>query len=135
VPCTATHGLAALNMAVNPQFPEGARGQGVSWMSDNGCQPPSLAFMEACSTLEIHQAFTRDNNPKGHAATERVIRTLQEEGRWLQEWTCPLALARALKTWSDDDNEHDLHSALGYKTPRQIERAYHTSHGTQFTAA
>ena len=135
VPCTAKHWLAALNMAVNQQFPEGARGQGVSLMSDNGCQPTSLAFMEACSTLEIHQAFTSYNNPKGNADTERVIRTLKEECLWLQEWTCPFALARALKTWIDDYNEHYLHSALGYKTPRQVERAYHTSHGTQFTAA
>jgi hypothetical protein len=33
------------------------------------------------------------------------------------------------------DNEHYVHSVLGYKPPRQFEQAYHTSHGTQFTAA
>jgi putative transposase len=37
-PCTAQHWLLALDMAVNGQFPDGARGQGVSLMSDNGCQ-------------------------------------------------------------------------------------------------
>ena len=57
----------------------------VSWMSDHGCQPTSLAFMKACSTLGIHHAFTSDNNPKGNADTERVIRTLKEECLWLQE--------------------------------------------------
>jgi putative transposase len=46
-------------------------------MRDNGCQPTSLAFMEACSPLEIHQAFTRDNNPKDNANAERVIRSLK----------------------------------------------------------
>jgi putative transposase len=71
--------LAALNMAVNQQFPDGARGKALSLMSDNGCQPPSIAFMEACSTMEIHQAFTSDNNPKGNADTERFMRTLKEE--------------------------------------------------------
>jgi putative transposase len=57
--------------------------------SDNGCQPTSVAFMRACSTLGIHQAFTSDNNPKGNADTERVMRTLKEECLWLQEWTSP----------------------------------------------
>jgi transposase InsO family protein len=32
-------------------------------------------------------------------------------------------------------NEHYVHSVLGYKPPRQVEQTYHTSHGTQFTAA
>ena len=133
--CKSLDWLTALNMAVNGQFPDGARGRGLSRRSDNGCQPTSLAFMRACATLEGHQAFTRDNNPKGNVDTERVIRTLKEECLWLQEWTCPFALVSALETWIDDDNKHYLHSALGYKTPRQFEREYHTSHSTPFVAA
>ena len=82
IQCTAKHWLAALDAAVNQRFPEGARGQGLSLMSDNGCQPTSLAFMEACSRLGIHQAFTSYNNPQGNADTERFIRTLKEE------WAC-----------------------------------------------
>lgn len=135
VPCAAKHWLAALHMAVNQQFPDGSRGQGLSLMSDNGCQPTSLAFMEACSTLEIHQACTSYNNPKGNADTERFMRTLKEECLWLQEWTCPFALAHALRMWSDDYNEHYLHSALGYQAPRQFERAYYASQSTPFVAA
>jgi putative transposase len=72
--------------------------------------------------LEIQQAFTSYNNPKGNADTERVMRTLKEECLWLQEWTCPFTLTRALETWIDDYNEHYLHSALGYKPPRQFDR-------------
>jgi putative transposase len=135
VPCTAKHWLAALHMAVNQPFPDGARGKGLSLMSDNGCQPTSLAFMEACSTLESHQAFTSDHNPKGNADTERVIRTLKEECLWLQEWTCPFTLVSALAAWIDDDNEHYLHSALGYQPPRQFEREYYASHSPPFVAA
>jgi putative transposase len=133
--CTAQHWLAALDMAVNRQFPEGAREQGLSLMSDNGCQPTSVAFMQACSTLGIHQTFTSYSNPKGNADTERGIRTLKEECLWLQEWTCPFALASALGRWIDEYNEHYLHSALGYKPPRQFERDYYRSHGTQLPAA
>ena len=64
-----------------------------------------------------------------------MVRTLKEECLWLHEWTCPFTLASALATWIDDYNEHYLHSALGYKTPRQFERDYHLSHGTQLPAA
>jgi putative transposase len=52
---TSKHWLAALDMAINRQFPDGVREQGLSLMSDNGCQPTSQAFMEACSTLGIRQ--------------------------------------------------------------------------------
>jgi putative transposase len=134
-PCTARHWLAALDMAVNRQFPDGARGQGLCLMSDNGSQPTSLAFMRVCATLGIHQAFTSYNNPKGNADTERVMRTLKEECLWLQEWTCPFELSRAVGRWITDYNEHYLHSALGYKTPRQFEREYYSSHSPPFIAA
>ena len=126
-PCTARQGLAALDMAVNRQFPEGARGQGLCVMSDNGSQPTSLAFRRVCATLGIHQAFTSDNNPTGNAGTERGMRTLTEECLWLQDWTCPCELSRAVGRWITDDNEHYLHSALGYKTPRQVAREYYSS--------
>jgi putative transposase len=77
--CTAQHWLSALEMALNRQFPEGVQGQALSPMSDNGCQPTSVAYMKACSTLGVYQAFTSDNNPKGNADTERFMRTLKEE--------------------------------------------------------
>jgi putative transposase len=135
MPCTARHWLAAREMAVNQQFPTGVRDQGLSLMSDNGCQPTSLAFMKACSTLGMQQAFTSDHNPKGHADSERVMRTLKEACLWLQEWTSPFELIRALEGWITDDNEHYPHSALGYQSPSQFERHYYLSHGTPFAAA
>jgi putative transposase len=104
-------------------------------MSDNGCQPTSVAFQDACRALEIQQAFTSYNNPKRNAATERWMRTLKEECLWLQEWTCPLASMKILEGWIDQYHEHDLHSALGDKTPRQFERDYHRCHSPPFTAA
>jgi putative transposase len=104
-------------------------------MSDNGCQPTSAAFMWVASTVGIHQTITSYNNPKGNADTERLMRTFEEQYPWLHEWTCPFTLASALKTWIEDYNAHYLHSALGYKPPRQFEREYHLSHGTQLPAA
>jgi putative transposase len=103
-------------MAVTDQVPAGARDKGLALMSANGGQPTSTAFIRACGTLGIQQAFTSDNNPKGNADTERVMRTLKKE------WSCPSKLIKELEDWIASDNEHYLHSALGYKTPRQFER-------------
>lgn len=110
---TANNWLAALDMALNRQFPLGVRGDGLSLMRDNGRQPTALAFIETCSTLGIHQAFTSDSNPQGNADPERVIRTLTEECLGLQEWACPLRLVSSLEAGIDDDNARHLHSALG----------------------
>jgi putative transposase len=122
-------------MAVSRQFPDGVRGEGVSPMSDYGCQPTSVAFLDACRALQIQQACTSDNNPKGNADTERWMRTLTEECLWLQEWTCPFALVKVVEGWIDQYNEQYLHSALGSKTPRQFERDYHCCHSPPFIAA
>jgi transposase InsO family protein len=127
------HWLVALDHAVGCQFPHGSRDHGLHLMSDNGCQPTSAALMRACTTLGISQAFTSYNNPKGNADTERFMRTLKEELLWLREWTCALELERALAAWVDWYNTQYLHSALGYRTPCQIEQQL--SHSTQFVAA
>jgi hypothetical protein len=74
-------------------------------------------------------------HPKGHADTAHIMRTLKEEGSWLTEWTCPFELIHALAAWIADNNERYLHSALGYKPPRQFEREYHDSHITPFVAS
>jgi hypothetical protein len=81
--------LAALDSAVQHQFPQGSRDHGLHLMTDNGCQPASVAFMKRCAMLGITQAFTSGNNPKGNADTERLMWTLKEELLWLREWTSP----------------------------------------------
>jgi putative transposase len=133
--CTAPQWREAVDRAVNTQFPDGAQGHGLSLMSDNGCQPTSGAFLEACRALEIRQAFTSDNNPKGNADTERFMRTLKEECLWLRQWTCPFELMTTLELWTTTYNEQYLHSALGYKTPRQFEQDHDTSPSPPFLAA
>ena len=63
------------------------------------------------------------------------MRTLKEELLWLRELTSPLELERALAVWIDWYNTRHLHSALGYRTPCQVEQEYRASHSTQFAAA
>jgi len=130
---TTSQWLAALDSAVQRQVPLGSRDHGFHLMSDHGCQPTAVAFLKACTTLGITQAFTSDNTPKGNAETERLLRTLKEELLWLREWTSPLELEQALVAWIEWDHTRSLHAALGYRTPCQVEQQL--SHSTQFVAA
>ena len=132
---TTQHWLAALDMAVNRQFPKGIEGQALHLMSDNGCQPTSVRFLATCGTLGITQAFTSDNNPKGNADTERSIRTFKEECIWVRDWTSPFELAERVATWFESFNVSYLHSSLGYRTPEQCEQQWVASHQTLFVPA
>ena len=133
--CKSEHWLEALNMAVNRQFPDGARGHELSLVSDNGCQPTSISFMKTCRTMDIKQVFTSYNNPKGNADTERMIRMLKEECLWLKEWQNPFELINDFKNWAEDFNTSYLHSALGYKTPQQKETEYFNNENILFSVA
>lgn len=115
----------ALNMAVNRQFPDGARGHGVKLMSDNGCQPTSLGFQKDCNALGVTQAFTSYNNPKGNADTERVNRTPKEELVWLREWDSPFVFVKELQNWIEIDyNQRHRHLALGHRIPAEFEAKF-----------
>ena len=76
---TTAHWLAALDMAVNRQFPHGIEGETLHLMSDNGCQPTSVRFLATCGTLGIQHAFPSHNNPKRNADTDRSIRPLNAD--------------------------------------------------------
>lgn len=114
--------LAALEMAVNKRFPDGAReaDHSVFLISDNGSQPTSTKYMESCSVLGIKQIFTTWNNPKGNADTERVIRTIKEDLVWTREWSDPFQFTEALKNWINDYNTDFPHQSLNYLTPSQF---------------
>jgi hypothetical protein len=42
---------------------------------------------------------------------------------------------KTLARWIAYGNEHDLHSALGYKLSKHFEREYYSSHSPPFVAA
>jgi transposase InsO family protein len=127
--------LEALEMGLNREFPGGVRGHGLKLMSDNGSQPTSLSFMKACSNLEVHQAFTSYNNPKGNADTERMIRTMKEELLWLREWENERELSLELDKWVEYYNRSYLHSAHGYRTPMQVGEDYYKNFASYENAA
>ena len=115
--------LEALHAAINNQFPEGYRSaDGVlQLVSDNGCQPTSVAYMKACSEMSVRQIFTSFNNPKGNADTERVIRTLKEEMIWPNDWDNAFEAKVMLERIIDFYNNDTPHSAIGYRTPQEFD--------------
>ncbi len=118
--------LEALDHAVNSRFQNGIhtkRGK-PKWISDNGCQPTSEAFMKACSLLGIKQIFTTWNNPKGNADTERVFRTLKEDLVWTHDWNLPFEFQSDFEAWIHSYNTDFPHQSLAYKTPSQAFDAF-----------
>ncbi len=91
--------------------------------------------MKACSNLEVEQVFTSYNNPKGNADTERMIRTMKEELYRLREWKREKEQRYELDKWVQYYNRSYLHSALGYRTPVQVEEEYYINLESQFHAA
>lgn len=111
----------ALERALGEKFPWGVRGQGLSLISDNGCQPTSLTFMRDTAELGIQQIFCSYDNPRGNAETERVIRTVKEECLWLNEFSCFEQAREAIEKWIREDyNRLYVHSALGYRSPEEF---------------
>jgi putative transposase len=115
----------ALDMAVNNEFPDGVRGNGLRLVSDNGSQPTSTSFMREMSALEIEQIFTSYNNPKGNADTERMMRTVKEEVLWLDEFSSFEEAKERIDAWLRVDyNKLYVHSSLGYRSPEEFGALY-----------
>jgi len=114
----------ALQQAVKAQFPEGIHkgDERLRLVSDNGSQPTVRRFMEDCSALKIKQIFTRYNNPKGNADTERVMLTIKEDLAWPNEFLTIEALVGALKRGVHFYSHKYPHFAIGYPSPCEYER-------------
>lgn len=121
----ASEWQGALERAIEREFPQGVREQGLKLISDNGSQPTSVSFMRDMATLGIEQIFTSYDNPKGNAETERMIRTIKEEILWLNEFSSLEEAKRAIGHWIEHDyNKLYVHSELGYISPEEFEELY-----------
>lgn len=121
----ATDWLNAVDMACNNQFPQGIlrKDQELFLLSDNGSQPTSEKFMQACSVMEMKQIFTSYSNPKGNADTERVIKTMKHDFVWINEFNSPEDFTIRLINWVELKYNTDRpHSTLGYLTPCEFEK-------------
>jgi putative transposase len=116
--------LDALNSACNGQFPSGilSKEQNLYLISDNGSQPTSHKYMQACSVMEIKQIFASYNNPKGNADTERVMRTIKEDFVWTHDFASPDDFIDQFKQWAEDYNNDYPHSSINHQTPCEFEK-------------
>jgi putative transposase len=116
--------LDALNNACDSQFPNGilSKEQNLYLVSDNGSQPTSHKYMQACSVMEIKQIFASYNNPKGNADTERVMRTIKEDFVWTRDYSSSDEFIEQFKQWVEDYNNDYPHSSIGHKTPCEFEK-------------
>lgn len=113
---------AALDRALQAEFPGGVRGQGLRLVSDNGSQVTSTDFIKNMALLDIEQIFTSYNNPRGNAETERMIRTIKEEVIWLEEFASFIEAKERIGSWIEHDyNQLYPHSALSYRSPVEFE--------------
>lgn len=118
--CRVEEWLRALDRALNKGYPEGVREKGVILVSDNGSQPTSRKFLKECKILGIKQIFTSYNNPKGNANTERYFRTYKEEVAWVMDNPGYEELVEKTNKFERFYNEEYPHSALGYKSPKEV---------------
>ena len=116
--------LDALNNACDNQFPNGilSKEQNLYLISDNGSQPTSHKYMQACSVMEIKQIFASYSNPKGNADTERVMRTIKEDFVWIRDFSSPDEFMDQFKQWVEDYNNDYPHSSINYQTPCEFEK-------------
>ena len=120
------HWLEALHQACDTQFPQGIlkKEHNLYLVSDNGSQPTSHKFMQACSVMEIQQIFASYNNPKGNADTERLMRTIKEDFVWPGDFSSLEDFAEQFKQWVEEYNTDYPHSSLNYLTPCQFEKEH-----------
>ena len=119
-----------MDKAVDMQFPDGTD-RSDSYLliptivSDNGCQPTSKAFAEYEKALGPGHVFTSYCNSKAEADTERVIRTLNEDLLWINEFKNQDELKEGLSKWQHDYNHVFPHSSFENCTPVEYEECWY----------
>ena len=92
--------------------------------SDNGAQPCSKKFVEYLGTCGVRGQYTGYNAPDDNAYVERLIRTVKEEEIWLNEYDSFSEAHAAADSYVRFYNEERIHSALGYRTPKEFAAAH-----------
>jgi putative transposase len=125
--CRAGEWVSALRLALDSQ---GLATQEQTAMltvrSDNGAQPCSKHFVEYLAQVGARGQYTGYNAPDDNAFVERVIRTIKEEEIWPNSYDTWSEAHNAIDQYVRWYNENRIHSALGYRTPNEVEAAYLT---------
>jgi len=110
----------ALVGALGARMPE----QGCVHHSDRGCQYASSSYRDRCESNGLTVSMSRRGNCYDNAVVESFFGTLKQElvhdARWTSLEQARAELHEYIEVFY---NRQRLHSALGYRTPVEVERA------------
>jgi putative transposase len=112
--------VAALDMAVTQRRPDA-----VIHHSDRGCQYTSYAFGKRCREAGVMPSVGSAGDAYDNAMAESFFATLEREllnrRRFKSQAEAKMAVFEYIEGWY---NLHRRHSALGYRSPVNFERAH-----------
>jgi putative transposase len=112
--------IAALQQAIERRQPP----PGVVHHSDQGTQYASAEYIAVLQANRMTPSMSRPANPYDNAACESFMKTLKQEEIYCNQYADCSDLSAHLKEFLDIYyNRLRLHSALGYQTPEEFERA------------
>jgi len=88
--------------------------------SDNGLVFNSRRFRAACADYRLQQEYITPYTPEQNGLIERFFRTLKEECIWQHNFPSFLVAKATIEAWIEHYNADRIHSALGYKSPRDF---------------
>jgi transposase InsO family protein len=92
--------------------------------SDRGCQYASSSYRRLCTTHGMKASMSHRGNCYDNAVVESFFGTLKQElvhdARWTTIEEARAALHEYIEVFY---NRQRLHSALGYRTPAEVDRA------------
>ncbi len=91
--------------------------------SDNGLVFGAKAFVGVVNRYGLNQEYITPYTPEQNGMIERFFRSLKEECIWQNRFSSKDAAFRIVADWMDFYNERRVHSALGYKAPREYRAA------------
>jgi putative transposase len=113
--------LEALEMALTSRPPE------PGWIhhSDRGSQYASHRYVARLRQAGARISMSGVGEPRENAQAERFMRTLKEEEVDLQEYGTYAEAKQSISRFIDElYNQKRLHSALGYRTPNELEEMF-----------
>lgn len=112
--------LSALRMAIAQRVP----GPGLVHHSDQGVQYACAEYRQLLNQHQIRGSMSRSGNPYDNAKAESFIKTLKYEEVYRNHYRDFAEAQAAIGEFIEDVyNEKRLHSALGYRSPAEFERA------------
>ena len=109
----------ALTNAVAARDPDA----GVIFHSDRGCQYTSSQFADLARDYDVKLSVGRTGQCWDNALAESFFSSLKGECLGQQSWPTRARARRAIVEYISWFNGSRLHSALGYMTPDEFERA------------